>query len=104
MELFVFPNYTFHSPDNKKHRPDFVMILHDKIILLEMVGLPNHIDTTERIYDLKKVHGDKPIIFIRYTIVYILLTTKSQRDKKLREVLVRCIDMVIISGNVIIYV
>ena len=102
MELFVFPNYTFHSPDNKRHRPDFVMILRDKIIILELV-LPNHIDTTNRIYDIKRVHGDKPIIFIRYSSVFLLLTTKEQRDKKLSKMLRYCIDM-IPEDNIIMYV
>ena len=99
MELIVFPNYTFYSADNETHRPDFVLVLSDKIILLEMVG---HIDTINRIYDIKRIHGDKPVVFIRYSSVFVLLTTKLQRDKKLREILVHCIDMVP-SDNVVVY-
>ena len=60
------------------------------------------IDTRNRIYDIKRVHGDKPVVFIRYSSVFVLLTTKLQRDKKLREILVHCIDMVP-SDNVVVY-
>lgn len=101
-ELFLFPDYTFHSSDNKIHRPDFVMVLRDKIILLELVQ-PNNIDTTERIYDIKRVHGDKNIIFVRYSEIYLLLTTREQRDKKLSDLLPIIIDM-ILTGNVTIYI
>ena len=99
MELIVFPNYTFYSADNETHRPDFVLVLSDKIILLEMVG---HIDTINRIYDIKRVHGDKPVVFIRYSSVFLLLTPKPQRNKKLSRLLSTCIDM-IHRDNIVLY-
>ena len=99
MELTVFPNYTFYSADNETHRPDFVLVLSDKIILLEMVG---HIDTINRIYDIKRVHGDKPVVFIRYSSVFLLLTPKPQRNKKLSRLLSTCIDM-IHRDNIVLY-
>ena len=100
MELTVFPNYTFYSPDNETHRPDFVLVLSDKIIIVEMVS--PCIDTRNRIYDIKRVHGDKPVVFIRYSSVFLLLTTKPQRNKKLSRLLSTCIDM-IHRDNIVLY-